>query len=70
MHEQSAEPPQPLSDQHPSSSRHHATTAENGPFAFASCSCGWRGPARRSRDRARRDVPEHLASAAADDSSP
>ncbi|MET8503571.1 hypothetical protein ABZV60_02815 [Streptomyces sp. NPDC004787] len=38
---------------------HHTETAESGSFAFARCSCGWRGPARRSRDRARTDASEH-----------
>ena len=35
---------------------------EHGAFAFASCPvCGWRGPGRRSRDRARKDLKHHLA---------
>ena len=35
---------------------------EHGAFAFASCSvCGWRGPGRRSRERARTDLERHLA---------
>lgn len=34
---------------------------ERGAFAFGSCDkCGWRGPARRSRDRARKDLAHHL----------
>jgi len=34
---------------------------EHGAFAFASCPvCGWRGPGRRSRDRARKDHTHHL----------
>ncbi|AEW94942.1 MULTISPECIES: hypothetical protein [Streptomycetaceae] len=40
---------------------HRTTTAERGAFAFARCSCGWQGPARRARDRARRDAAEHTA---------
>ncbi len=35
---------------------------EHGAFAFASCpECGWRGPGRRSRERARKDLKHHLA---------
>jgi hypothetical protein len=33
---------------------------EQGGFAHAACACGWRGPARRSRKRAREDATEHL----------
>ncbi|MFE6917265.1 hypothetical protein G3I55_03365 [Streptomyces sp. SID6648] len=39
---------------------HSATTIERGSFCLARCSCGWSGPARRSRDRARTDAAEHL----------
>ncbi|MFD4130336.1 hypothetical protein ACFXKK_09830 [Streptomyces globisporus] len=39
---------------------HSATTIERGSFCLARCSCGWSGPARRSRDRARTDATEHL----------
>ncbi|MFI9275012.1 hypothetical protein ACIGXM_30515 [Kitasatospora sp. NPDC052896] len=39
---------------------HRAEVAERGSFALASCSCGWFAPARRSRDKARRDAREHL----------
>ncbi|RLL67548.1 hypothetical protein D7M15_12540 [Streptomyces sp. Z26] len=38
---------------------HEATTVERGAFSHASCACGWRGPARRSRDRARADATAH-----------
>ncbi|WP_229890786.1 hypothetical protein [Streptomyces lavendofoliae] len=38
---------------------HNATTTERGSFAVARCTCGWAGPARRSRDRARVDAAEH-----------
>ncbi|WMX45900.1 hypothetical protein RGF97_14990 [Streptomyces roseicoloratus] len=38
---------------------HDTETAESGAFAFARCACGWRGPARRSRDRARTDARTH-----------
>ncbi|MEU2764534.1 MULTISPECIES: hypothetical protein [unclassified Streptomyces] len=40
---------------------HSTTTVERGSFCLARCSCGWSGPARRSRDRARTDAAEHLA---------
>ncbi|WP_405779192.1 hypothetical protein [Streptomyces sp. NBC_00859] len=42
--------------------RHHATTtSERGSFCTAGCVCGWKGPARRSRERARADAAEHTA---------
>ncbi|MFG3347299.1 hypothetical protein ACGF1Z_19775 [Streptomyces sp. NPDC048018] len=41
---------------------HQTETTERGSFAIARCSCGWTGPARRSRERARTDATEHLAS--------
>ncbi|MFF7632208.1 hypothetical protein ACFZB9_03535 [Kitasatospora sp. NPDC008050] len=40
---------------------HRAEVSERGSFAHAACDCGWFAPARRSRDRARRDAAEHLA---------
>ncbi|CAL9473819.1 hypothetical protein SUDANB120_02897 [Streptomyces sp. enrichment culture] len=40
---------------------HAASTTERGSFCLAVCGCGWRGPARRSRDLARRDAAEHGA---------
>ncbi|WP_078585517.1 MULTISPECIES: hypothetical protein [Streptomyces] len=49
----SAPPPEPPAG-------HSATTIERGSFCLARCTCGWRGPARRSRDRARTDAAEHL----------
>lgn len=33
---------------------------EKGSFAHARCDCGWHGPARRSRKRAREDAAAHL----------
>ena len=34
---------------------------ERGSFAYAWCEhCGWEGPARRSRGRARKDLDAHL----------
>ncbi|WP_420034768.1 hypothetical protein ACN2WE_21940 [Streptomyces sp. cg28] len=42
----------------------HATTVvEQGRFCLARCSCGWRGPARRARSRARTDAQEHADAA-------
>ncbi|MFI6347658.1 hypothetical protein [Streptomyces sp. NPDC050560] len=43
---------------------HRTSTAEAGRFCLARCSCGWRGPARRARSKARSDVEAHLADAA------
>ncbi|WP_197287883.1 hypothetical protein [Streptomyces apocyni] len=39
--------------------QHRSTTAELGPFCFARCVCGWRGPARRARSKARDDAETH-----------
>ncbi|MER7112813.1 hypothetical protein [Streptomyces sp. NPDC000229] len=39
---------------------HNATTTERGSFTLARCTCGWSGPARRSRDRARVDAAAHM----------
>ncbi|WP_166633457.1 hypothetical protein [Streptomyces sp. GC420] len=38
---------------------HETTTVETGRFCVARCSCGWRGPARRARSKARSDGEEH-----------
>ncbi|MEE1942718.1 hypothetical protein V1L54_25480 [Streptomyces sp. TRM 70361] len=38
---------------------HRTSTTETGPFCSAVCSCGWRGPARRARGRARADAAAH-----------
>ncbi|MER5865687.1 hypothetical protein [Kitasatospora sp. NPDC002040] len=43
------------------SREHQVTVDERGSFTFAHCTCGWSAPARRSRDRSRRDATEHLA---------
>ncbi|MGW5851491.1 hypothetical protein ACWFQ8_26700 [Streptomyces sp. NPDC055254] len=40
---------------------HTTSTAERGSFCLAVCSCGWSGPARRSRDLARRDAARHTS---------
>ncbi|RSS80113.1 hypothetical protein [Streptomyces sp. WAC06614] len=45
----------------PTPTDHTLTTTERGSFCLAVCSCGWRGPARRSRDLARRDADRHRA---------
>ncbi len=38
-----------------------AEVEERGAFAIARCDrCGWQGSARRSRERARRDLQQHL----------
>ncbi|ASY33678.1 MULTISPECIES: hypothetical protein [unclassified Streptomyces] len=42
---------------------HRTTTQERGPFCTATCLCGWRGPARRARSKARSDAAEHLRDA-------
>ncbi|MFD4660676.1 hypothetical protein ACFWP2_34265 [Kitasatospora sp. NPDC058444] len=44
---------------------HRLAVSERGSFAFATCSCGWYSPARRSRDLARREGAEHLAESGA-----
>ncbi|MCX4824094.1 hypothetical protein OG883_30330 [Streptomyces sp. NBC_01142] len=38
---------------------HHTTTTDRGSFCTARCTCGWSGPARRSRERARTDAELH-----------
>jgi hypothetical protein len=38
---------------------HRVSTVEKGRFISAQCSCGWRGPARRARSKARTDAAEH-----------
>jgi hypothetical protein len=40
---------------------HTTSTADRGSFCLAVCSCGWKGPARRSRDLARKDATGHEA---------
>ncbi|MEE1755546.1 hypothetical protein [Streptomyces sp. SP18CS02] len=50
------------SDAQPSGEGHHTTTVERGSFCLARCTCGWAGPARRSRDRARTDATAHVPS--------
>ncbi|MGV9250558.1 hypothetical protein [Streptomyces sp. NPDC003697] len=45
----------------PEDLEHRTTTAEQGRFCVARCSCGWRGPARRARSLARSDAEGHGA---------
>nr|WSX51104.1 hypothetical protein OG409_20525 [Streptomyces sp. NBC_00974] len=40
---------------------HATSTSDRGSFSLAACACGWRGPARRSRDLARKDAAGHTA---------
>ncbi|WP_405490570.1 hypothetical protein [Streptomyces sp. NBC_00096] len=40
---------------------HTTSTSERGAFCLALCTCGWRGPARRSRDLARKDATGHTS---------
>ncbi|MCB5181756.1 hypothetical protein [Streptomyces antimicrobicus] len=55
--------PSPLSGaaDGPAPTDHTITTTERGSFCLAVCSCGWQGPARRSRDLARKDAERHRA---------
>ncbi|MFF2504850.1 hypothetical protein ACFVTY_15950 [Streptomyces sp. NPDC058067] len=53
MAQEQSEPPEP----------HHTTTAEQGRFCLARCTCGWRGPARRARSKAREDAAQHTLAA-------
>ncbi|RFU85748.1 hypothetical protein DY218_15670 [Streptomyces triticagri] len=63
-HEPDANPgptPDPATpDEEPAPGEHRATTVEQGRFCAARCSCGWRGPARRARSKARSDATVHL----------
>ncbi|MBM7171405.1 hypothetical protein JQK87_23960 [Streptomyces sp. G44] len=49
----------PSPDLAPAHASHRTTTVEKGRFMSAQCSCGWRGPARRARSKARTDAAEH-----------
>ncbi|MDT9685215.1 hypothetical protein RND61_24590 [Streptomyces sp. TRM76323] len=60
MHPHDASPPPPVTGV-----PHHTNTIERGAFALARCTCGWSGPARRSRERARTDAAAHVSQAAA-----
>ncbi|MBL1068939.1 hypothetical protein [Streptomyces sp. 7-21] len=50
--------------QPPSPPSHQITLRERGPFLAPACSCGWYGPARRSRPLARSEAAAHLQSLA------
>ncbi|THA85841.1 hypothetical protein [Streptomyces sp. A0592] len=56
----SVPPPRPQS-QPRTTTTHTTSTADRGSFCLAVCSCGWKGPARRSRDLARKDAAGHEA---------
>ncbi|MFE6907443.1 hypothetical protein [Streptomyces erythrochromogenes] len=56
----SVPPPRPRS-QPQTPTAHTTSTADRGSFCLAVCSCGWKGPARRSRDLARKDAAGHEA---------
>ncbi|WP_328299563.1 hypothetical protein OG389_18290 [Streptomyces sp. NBC_00435] len=43
------------------STGHATSTSDRGAFCLALCTCGWRGPARRSRDLARKDATRHAS---------
>ncbi|MDT0442105.1 hypothetical protein [Streptomyces johnsoniae] len=47
--------------QGPAAPEHHVVLAERGPFIAPRCSCGWSGPARRSRPLARAEAAAHIA---------
>ncbi|MGQ4516793.1 hypothetical protein [Streptomyces sp. DW26H14] len=53
------QPPESAGPSTSAAPRHETSTAERGSFCTARCSCGWRGPARRSRDLARTDARTH-----------
>ncbi|GGZ09283.1 hypothetical protein [Streptomyces nitrosporeus] len=59
MHEDTPAPPD--SAVPPPAAAHSTTTVERGSFCLARCVCGWSGPARRSRDKARTDAAGHGA---------
>ncbi|WP_078900305.1 hypothetical protein [Streptomyces sp. SBT349] len=42
---------------------HRVVLTERGPFVAPRCSCGWYGPARRSRPLARDEAAAHTAAA-------
>ncbi|GGQ28021.1 MULTISPECIES: hypothetical protein [Streptomyces] len=58
-------PPRPRSQPQPPTV-HTTSTADRGSFCLAVCSCGWKGPARRSRDLARKDATGHEATQTAE----
>ncbi|EDY44855.1 hypothetical protein [Streptomyces sp. SPB074] len=52
-----------MTHEEPPPEAHRTTTEERGPFCTATCLCGWRGPARRARSKARSDAAEHVHAA-------
>nr|WP_062208812.1 hypothetical protein [Streptomyces sp. NBRC 109706] len=46
---------------------HQVELYERGPFLASRCSCGWYGPARRSRPLARDEAAGHTRSDGTDD---
>ncbi|MEV1010133.1 hypothetical protein [Streptomyces sp. NPDC049881] len=42
---------------------HRVVLTERGPFLAPECSCGWYGPARRSRPLARNEAAAHVQAA-------
>ncbi|WP_405892486.1 hypothetical protein OG612_18975 [Streptomyces sp. NBC_01527] len=58
-HQHTDEAPPTASGAATAPAAHRPFTIERGSFCIARCSCGWTGPARRSRDRARTDAEEH-----------
>ncbi|WP_043194287.1 hypothetical protein [Streptomyces sp. NRRL F-2664] len=57
--------PRPPQSPPRSPTAHPTSTAERGSFCLAVCACGWKGPARRSRDLARQDAAGHESAAGA-----
>ncbi|MFB7174416.1 hypothetical protein ACFCYM_26880 [Streptomyces sp. NPDC056254] len=53
--------PRPQPPTGPTVSAHTASATDRGSFCVGVCACGWTGPARRSRDLARRDAAGHEA---------
>ena len=43
-----------------SAAAHTTELVEKGSFTTARCLCGWTAPARRSRDKSRKDAAQHL----------
>ncbi|MFG3260426.1 hypothetical protein [Streptomyces sp. NPDC048172] len=63
------QPDEPVLDQAVRDVEHEVATRERGSFSSAVCGCGWRGPARRARDRARADAEEHARTGGPDPAS-
>jgi hypothetical protein len=60
-HERMSQRPRPAVDGVEPPATGSTGVSEQGAFAFATCPvCGWRGPGRRSRERARQDLTDHL----------